>query len=287
MQCKNKLKWVIIFVFLLNSLTYAGNEKQTYLDLLRQGAYEQLEKHLTEWEQQSPKDPEMFIAWYNYYINRNLVTGIATSQEKSQYVIGPRQTFNHDDVIKGISYLDSALLLYPNRLDIHIGKITSLEQIGEVQLLGQALIDFLSTSIAFKGKWLDSSHSEITDNSYNALRMVQEKIYGLYRSDDTNALDVINNVSLSMIKYYPEHVFGYNNCGGIAFSRQDYAAALQYFIKGMAIEPYDEYVILNTGICYFKLNQYKEARPYLVKVIASEDPQVRDRAKHYLDEIER
>ncbi len=62
------------------------------------------------------------------------------------------------------------------------------------------------------------------------------------------------------IEINPRYPVAYHNMADIYLSRQDYDKAEHYFENAVKFEPTNSIFFLNSGVCYFKQNKYKEAR---------------------------
>ena len=116
--------------------------------------YKTVETTLEKWEKESPDNPELLIAYFNYYLHREMESVITMGKmDDGRYGLYDQQTFKDEDVKIGISYLDKALKNNPDRLDIHFGKCSSLIRSGKYEEASLAIINLLDTSKKVKNNW--------------------------------------------------------------------------------------------------------------------------------------
>jgi tetratricopeptide (TPR) repeat protein len=103
------------------------NYQETYKELFEAEKYDEALAHLQLWESAEPDNPEMFIAYYNYYT---------------------------DDIFTAIEYLDRGLDLYPDRLDMYFSKIYIFNENGYYELAGEELFSTLEISKRINNNWV-------------------------------------------------------------------------------------------------------------------------------------
>ncbi len=259
-----------------------ASEKQTYTELLQKKDFEALILHLQEWEKISPDDPELAIAYFNYYVFRNYSNGIAikpgTPDDKTKDTLNltdshtgkqagyfTEETFyDENDVIKGISYLDKALKKHPDRLDIHFGKVHALSQIKYYDKQSEAIIETLPVSRKIENKWLwHEGNPYPGDAEKFYLNEIQGRIYFFHQ---INRPDLIEKTASAAIKYYPDNLYFINDLGGVYFEKKDFPKALEYFKKAEKIAPNDIIVLYNIAYLFDKTGNETDAENYYAKV---------------------
>jgi len=86
-----------------------------------------------------------------------------------------------------------------------------------------------------------------------------------------------------LIKYFPDHKYGYSDNGVIYYQNKDFEHALEYFLKAYNLDPKDELITFNLGFLYKEMNDKKNARTYFKRVLEiSKDEFYTDGAKEQL-----
>ncbi len=269
-----------------------GEDYRTaYLDLMDREEYEDLSALLEDWEKDFPKDPEMFIAWFNYYLNRNVSSGmslqenpppsgehLAITDPDTGEIMGymcDSTTYDPEDTGMAIARLNRGLALAPDRLDMHFGKIHILQEIGDYATEAEALMACLSRSAENGNAWLWSRNEPLEEGFSFLVNNIQD-YYSLWLnvgSDET--LDALKEVSSLQMDLYPDHVYAYNN---IAFSfllRGSLEEGLAYLLQAEELNPDDVIVLNNIALCYVNLDDRESARRYFERLL------------DYPDEVER
>jgi tetratricopeptide (TPR) repeat protein len=133
------------------------------------------------------------------------------------------------------------------------------------------------------GHWRDQrallEHTlAVTDDNYlaedgMALILLREGNYALAEEHARRAIDLDPN-------YFP----AYNRLGNIRLEQGDVAGALDWWTRGVAIEPRDTTMQYNLGITYLQLRRWDEAEFHFRKVLERTDSQA---VRLYLRDIER
>jgi hypothetical protein len=122
-----------------NGIIYNRDYQITYETLLNGSRYSELYTHLQLWENEEPDNPEVYVAYFNYYLARNRSPG----SKAAGYTAG----FKVDDVLIGVEYLNRGLVTSPERLDMHFGKIFIL-----IEVERNALLTFLGINYRIVNK---------------------------------------------------------------------------------------------------------------------------------------
>src|SRR5690554_130963 len=287
MRCKRGyffLNTLLLLVTISLPLT-ATDFKDTYVDLLMQGEYEELSQHLAKWEEIDPYDPELYIAYFNYHfdLSRQERIGIKEQPPQDEEVISLTDPetgeaagyihseiyYDEDHINLALEYLDEGLKRYPDRLDMHLGKIHTLGLVSRYEEQKDALIAVLNISSRNGNNWLWHDGEKLADGFSNILENTQSRLYQYFQLKDENGYDYIIAVSEKIIELYPEVAYSYNNIAAVHYHRRDYQEAIKYFKLAEEKAPYDTIVISNiaylskvTGDIETALEYYEKLKLY-------------------------
>jgi tetratricopeptide (TPR) repeat protein len=293
-----KLHFFIIFVFLMNFLY--SNDKEIYLDLLHNNKLNKLKIHLEKWEKKDPKNPEMFIGYFNYYINKGSKSGVsidkypkgeqqlAITDPKTDEVIGylnDTTIYNYDDIKNALIYINRGLSYSPNRLDMHFGKIHILGEIKDFKTQSQSLINLLELSTKNKNKWLWSDNEKISDAENFLLQNIQDYYSTWFNVSTEESMESVKKTASKQINLYPNNIFGYSNLAAYYIVKKDFNESLKHLIKAEKIDPNDIIIINNIAYCYKMINNKKMAKKYYNKMIQKGDKEAAEYAKKMLNEL--
>ena len=194
--------------------------------------------------------------------------------------------YNDDDLKQAFYYLDKGLHLYPDRLDMHFGKIHVLGEIEDYQNQFLNIINVIKISKQNKNKWLWSDNKPVKNAQSFMLDNIQSRVYNLIQLGDQASLKNAKTISQALIDYYPESIFGYSNVGVIYMSENKFREALGYLKKAEAIDSKDIVIINNIAFSYAQLNEKDNSRKYYNKLIKYGNFEVKKYAQQKLNELD-
>lgn len=260
--------------------------KKEYEKLLKDGEYQKLYDLLVLWNKQYPDDPELYIAFFNLYSNLSIDSGLVIRTDKSyesstdfvakdpdtNEIVGyltHQTTFNKEYALKALYYINRGLKKYPDRLDMHFGKIHYLMMMKDYKSSKKHIIKLLDLCPQINNKWFWKNYEPIKDEDGNHIiwDVIQGHIYTMFqdyfKNHDNSILDYIFEISKKEIEIFPEYgPEPYNNIGIIYYFNDDYQNALKWFLKAFNFNEKDTIVINNIAYMYEKLNDYENAIKY-------------------------
>ena len=180
---------ILTSLFLISCYSDADVDyKSTYRELLDEEKLVELYEHLQKWEIAEPENPELYIAYFNYFLRKGSEPGVEIkeniNQDQESLVITDPETgkimgyiidamiYDYEDINHAIEYLDRGLEHGPNRLDMHFGKIHLLNDIKDYKNASKALVIVLQMSIKNKNKWLWEDNESIDDGEMFLLKNI-------------------------------------------------------------------------------------------------------------------
>lgn len=295
-------KYLLLFVFLLfsfSTLVLANNYKDTYVELLSEGQYDELYQHLQEWEKLDPHNAEIYIAYFNYYyyISReeNLTIDTRVPENDSLALISPetgeevaylhgKDYYDEEKVDLALVYINEGLERYPDRLDMHFGKIFFSGQVSRYEIQVDALIDVLNISSQIDNKWLWENGEELDDGCNFMLENIQTYIFELFNMGNKDQCVV--EISEKIIELYPNTVYPYNNIAAVYVYEGNYQKAIEYFKFAEERHPFDTIVISNIAYLYFLLDDKETSLAYYKKLKEYGDEQDKEFADEQIKTLE-
>jgi len=275
--------------------------QKTYENLFNEKEYNKILDHLQLWQKNEPNNPEMFIAYFNYFIYRNKFSGISIDKEKkgteptlaitdqqSGEIVGymnDSTQYDTDDVLTAVEYLNKGLIIAPNRLDMHFGKIHILNDIGFYEMAGKELFVTLETSKKINNNWLWANNEIIENGELFFIDNIQD-YYSLWLNASTEeAYNQIKLCAEKQLELYPENIYAHNILAVYYSMNNQFQEALKYFLQAENINPDDCIVLTNIGRVYLNLNDKQKAEEYFRKVLQIGNEQDKQYAQYFLKQL--
>jgi tetratricopeptide (TPR) repeat protein len=239
-------------------------------------------KVLSAWSAASPKDPELFIAYFNYYVrksmtetisldadqkDKNLVTLTDTASGKTVGYLNASTNYRSDVLQKGFDYINQGIALYPTRLDMRFGKIYMLGQAENYPAFAQEIVTAIDYGNTIKNAWLWKDGKSLEDARQFFLSSLQEYNATIYNTEDDNLLPFMRQISEAVIKYYPDHVESLSNIALTYLIAAEYDKAIPFLLKAEKAAPTDVIVLNNIAEAYKRKGDKTNAKAYYEKII--------------------
>jgi tetratricopeptide (TPR) repeat protein len=293
---------VLLVLFLIISVSIFADYKSDYEKLLTDNELDELVQLLSEWEKNDKNNPELYIAYFNYYLKKGMHSGVsidtylkdpknelALRDPKTNQVVGyinDGTWYEKEDCEKGLEYLNKGIKIAPNRLDMHFGQIHILGQIGEYHRESDKIIQVLNISKSNNNHWLWSNNEPINENGEEILLSSINDYYGLWiRLKTVDSLIAAELTSKEQIKLYPDNIYGYNILGVVNGVQGKTEEALSWYLKAEKVNNQDYIVLNNIAYCYEQLSNNKKAIEYYQKMELIDDDQVKEYARQKISQM--
>jgi tetratricopeptide (TPR) repeat protein len=289
---------VLTFV---SAAAIAQDYRAVYQELLTQKKYDALLVHLQEWEKSEPKNPEMFIAYFNYYINLGATSGISIDKDRkgsgeTLQITDPETgeimgyfndsiSYDVEKVKKGVEYLDKGLSYTPDRLDMHFGKIHILNTISDYHNAGKELFDTIVLSKKIHNAWLWSNNEKISEGEKFFLNNILDYYQTWLEVRTETAFNQIIVCAKKQIELYPKNIFAYNVLAVQYSMKQDYPNALEQFLYAKSIDGTDCVVLINIGILYARMNNITKSIENFEQVLEYGNEDEKEYAQQMLEQL--
>jgi hypothetical protein len=270
----------------LNAQSNSADYKKIYLELLNNNRLDELFTHLQNWETTENENPEMYIAWFNYYVRLGSSSGMAMGRmNDGRYGIYNQTNYLEENIYKGIEYLDKGLEYSKNRLDMYFGKISILNKINDYQRAGEEVIKILQLSKEIKNTWLWSDNVNV-DNGEQFFINSLGGYYSVWINASTEiSLDQLEKCTIKQIELYPQYIETYNYLSIYYVINNNYNNVIQYLEKALTINGNDCIVLINLGRAYMSIGNNTRAKEYFTKVLLIGNEKDKEYAQSYLDKL--
>lgn len=260
------------------------------------------QKLLYKWEKKNGKDPELFIAYFNYYVNRSQSVMLTIGQNPTG-MEGFKIMYQDSSIKKPAGYIydgiyyDSAILSkglewiakgiekYPNRLDMRFGKTHILGVVKDYENFTNEIIKTIEYSAINKANWTWTNNKKFEDPKNNMLTSIQTYQLQLYKTDNDILLDNMKRIAETILKYYPEHIESLSNIAVGYLIKNKYDKALEPLLKAEKINPKDCIILSNIAYAYKMKGDKNSAIKYYNMILLYGDQQTIENAKKQLEEL--
>lgn len=298
-------KYFIITLLLgiISTSLFAESNIQKFWNLMNEDKYEEVEGLLSDWEKATPKDAELYVAYFNYYISQSyseqmkIETIPPTSGKYSgKYFEGKNEageniylypSVTYDEALseKAFEYIDKGISYNPKRLDMYFGKAhfcfikkDYLKQKDEIE----KVFDLNKKN---KDKWLWSDNVSIDKVPISFEDSIHEYIVSLLQTKDQTAIECSKEIALLFVKNYPKNPIAYNDAAVSHIYLDDFKSAKKYYKLGYECDKSDLILLTNLAHVCINLGETKEAKEYYTILSKSSDTKYSDFAKQQLESM--
>ncbi|MBL7748852.1 MAG: tetratricopeptide repeat protein [Chitinophagaceae bacterium] len=297
MKIKNLILGIAVYLF--SGVVYSQEYPSRFSVLLQNNDTTRQLALLTEWSSDNPKDPELFIAWFNYYARKSRKEVIALekdSKNKESFILTDsagktagflNPSLMYDPVLlqKGFDHIDQGIALYPTRLDMRFGKVYMYGEAEDFRSFTTEIVKIIEYAQTINYKWLWKEGKPLEDAKEFFLSSLQNYIGTLYNTEDDNLLPLMREIAETVLKYHPDHVESLANTALTYLINGDYDKALPFLLKAEKINPKDIIVLNNIAEIYKRKGDKANRKIYLEKIILHGNEEDAEDARLKLKEL--
>ncbi len=297
--------FMVLLTLALVAITTLGQSQNMFMQecvkMLQHGEIDSLQILLDEWRKAKPDDPELYVCYFNYFINIARTEMMVISKEKPSS--GPyleimdsagqpagyiTTEIVYDDSLlqKAIQYIDTGISLNPDRLDMRFGKIHVLGESNRWHEFTEEILKVLDRSAENGNQWLWSNNQPLDDAKTVMLESIQTYVFQLMTSQADSSLIFVRQISRKVLEYYPNHVPSMSNIAAtylLEGDKEKLPEAINLLHRAEKISPEDCVVVNNLAYAYRQLGDRKQAAKYYKKVLRyCDDDETRENAMEQL-----
>jgi tetratricopeptide (TPR) repeat protein len=277
-----KVRCLIAACLLISLSAQCQNFKETFASLLAKNDTLAALNLLHKWDAQSQKDPELFIAWFNYYAHKSMFEvvelrsgepsgqNLTITDPKSDRIVGymgSSRRYDPQILQMGYDKIDKGISLYPSRLDMRFGKAYMLGEQGNFPDFTDEIVNTIEYGHKINNKWLWQHGDSLKDARQFLLNSLQDYVNTIYKQNDDSLLSYMRQIAGTVLKYYPDHVESLSNMAVTYLIVGEADKALPYLLKAEKIAPTDIIVLGNIAEAYKRKKDKANAKVYYEKII--------------------
>jgi hypothetical protein len=295
---KNRICFLLLFAVAAPALpAQERNYKKEFDTLFYAAKPEQLRVILQAWEHKKPKDPELFIAWYNYYVKNSAHETVVLGEKPKGESLELRDTanqvegymgseirYNADTLKKAFVWIDKGIASYPDRLDMRYGKVYMLGQTGNYDAFTSELILAIDHGYKIKNAWKWTDNIPQKDPEQFMLNTTQQYVADLLDAGDGQSAH-IKAVAEAVLKHKPDAVEFLSDVAVSYMLNQEWDKALPELFKAEKINATDLVVLNNIAFCYKQKNDKSNAILYYEKLGKAGNEEDKKKAQEEIDKL--
>ena len=292
---------ITLIIILTNHISIADAQNawyEKYLSCVNDSDVHAWKTVIEQWEQAEPESPDVYAAWYNYYIKLAMTDVVAlttTAPEDNQealqlmdstgvvagYMYGI-ESYNDSILQIGYQKLDTAIRRFPDRLDLPFGKVAMLFRQQLYAEVMQELRHVLDRSEKNGNRWLWTLNQPVDDGEYILKESMQDYFAQLF---DAGQSDYASQLDEWMLQLYPTDIIFRSNKASLLAIDKRYSEALPIYLSIYEDNPDDIIVASNIAYIYYTLGDKEATLKYYSKLVQCGDSEIEAIAKQRIKEI--
>lgn len=254
---------------------------------------------LQEWEEQDPRNPELFTSYFNYYFQQARQEYLAMSKAQPRGesfqikdstgalagFLGSEIRYDAELIAKGLAKIDEGIRLYPNRLDMRFGKIYAYGQLEAWEEFSREIIRAIQYSAKNKNAWTWTNDEPVAMGEEMFLSSIQDYQIQLYNTEQDSLLIKMREIAQAVLQQYPTHIESLSNLSITHILTGEYDLGLVPLKKAEALNPSDGIVLSNIAQAYKLKGDTTQALNYYQKMLKLENPQAVDFARQQIENL--
>lgn len=276
-------KLCLTIALFTTAVSFGQSYRQSFMRSFTQGDTAEQKKILHKWELAEPKNPDLYICYFNYYfhlaeseelyVNRYKGLDNFEFQSTSGQVLGYLDEHKNYDVAlfnKALSKIEEGLELYPNRLDMRYGIISAYEKSGKWVRFTDEVIKTIKYSKTIDNHWKWTDHTFLVGGELAFLNGIEEYQARLFESGDDALLSHMRVIASEIIQNYPNYMQSYNDLGITYVLTEEYDKAIDVMLEAELKAPENPTIMGNIAYIYKLKGDYSSAIRYyeMVKIFA-------------------
>jgi len=263
-----------LYCFNANAQTY----RESFIKALNAKNMARAEEVLKAWDLANSNDPELYIAYFNYYT------------VKSQDAALPIAITGYDQKYakQALEFITEGINRFPTRFDMRVAKIYMLGVLKDYQAYVAEVLKTIAYSARIDNNWKREDFMILDHAKDIFFDAVLDWQTLLFSQKDPSLYKEVIRISNEMLKYYPTHIQSILNISTVYKEQKEYDKSLDILLKANIIEPANAILLYNIADVYNKKGDKVNAKKYYEQSILhckDDEDKLKDAAKFRLDEL--
>ena len=255
----------------LSSMILADGFREQFRAAFKAGDLVAAEKVLADWEKATPKDPDLYVARFNFLLNKATKR---TPVPAPAVAAGPAAAATPRPAVVVVSYdpatmaqaaavLKQGIALAPERLDMRMGLAKSYEMAGQPAPLLQTIREALAARKNGGKPWLWRDGAPLPGPEQAFVPAAIEPFASNYwKQPGDKGLENGRPIAELMEEYFPQNSLGYFNMGVYYAHLHKTQESYEKMQQADALDPNDVSTLMNLTRMAIELKEKDKARAY-------------------------
>ena len=273
---KSKVFFLIVCCFLCFGAN-AQSFREDFMQALNKKDMKQMEAVLKAWDLNNANDPELYVAFFNFYTLKSMDAGTLS-----------KNGYDTSNSKQALEFISEGIERFPSRLDMRIAKIYMLGALNNYHDYVEEIIVLIAFSHKIQNQW---KHEDFLSVSYP-----EEIFYGivadgqefLFSKEDPSLFNDIIRISNEMLKYYPTHTQSRIAISMVHVARKENEKALTMLLNGVNFDPTNAVLLFNIAYLYHIKEDKVNAKKYFELTVThcnDKEADLKEAAQKLLKEI--
>lgn len=240
---------------------------------------------LDNWGKDKENDPQYFICLFNYHINKSRTEAVGmrstpppgektlqlTDPQTKEVVgyLGPVEMYDRDEAQKGINQLKIGVDKFPDHYEMRFGLLYAYREMNQFDDYFTEMERGLKYLRDKRPKRIYWNNNKIVKNPADFIVEMSQGSFSELTEDEKYQFDakLAHRYCDLLIKYFPNHKYGYSDKGVVYYQNKDFKHAREYFLKAYNLDQKDELIAFNLGFLYKEMKDKDNARTYFKRVL--------------------
>ena len=255
----------------LSSMILADGFREQFRAAFKAGDLVGAEKVLADWEKATPKDPDLYVARFNFLLNKATKR---TPVPAPAVAAGPAAAATPRPAVVVVSYdpatmaqaaavLKQGIALAPERLDMRMGLAKSYEMAGQPAPLLQTIREALAArkNGGKPGLWRDGAPLPGPEQAF-VPAAIEPFASNYWKQPGDKGLENGRPIAELMEEYFPQNSLGYFNMGVYYAHLHKTQESYEKMQQADALDPNDVSTLMNLTRMAIELKEKDKARAY-------------------------
>ena len=267
-----RILWALILWVGLSSWVLADGFREQFRAAFKANDLPVAEKVLADWEKATPKDPDLYVARFNFLLSKAThrtagVPGVpATATTPAQPPQPPRVSYDPAVMTQATTALQQGIALAPERLDMRLGLAKGYEMMGQPEPVVRTLRETLAARKTGKPwTWRDGAPLPGPEDAF-VPAAIEPFASMFWKVPGNRGLEMGRVIAEMLEKEFPQNSLGYFNMGVYYGHLNKTPEAYGKMQQADALQPNDMSTLMNLARMAIELKEKDKAMKFLERI---------------------